>query len=81
MNYRAAGDKGTIGSGFGVFSTMKAGLEKGIANLASYAERFRDRGVTSVDIEHVDQIGPIYCEGNLWAGKVKKLYNEIMAMV
>ncbi len=74
MSYRAAGDLGKNARGFGKFSTIEAGLEAGIRNLAGYTKNY---GVGKIDINHVDQIGKIYCEGGEWASLVRSCYSQL----
>ena len=73
MGYRKAGDAGVNAKGFGYFSTPEKGLEAGIRNLARYT-RFSD--VASVDFNNLDQIGRHYCEGGVWAGRVRQMHNS-----
>lgn len=73
MGYRKAGDAGVNPKGFGYFSTPEKGLEAGIRNLARYT-RFSD--VASVDFNNLDQIGRHYCEGGVWAGRVRQMHNS-----
>lgn len=70
--YRAAGDLGKNEKGFGYFSTIEKGLEAMIKNLAGYT-RYKD--VAKVDFNNLDSIGSHYCEGGLWASKVRNIYN------
>jgi hypothetical protein len=71
--YRAAGDLGKNEKGFGYFSTIEKGLEAMIKNLAGYT-RYRD--VSKVDFNNLDNIGRHYCEGGVWAGRVRNMYNS-----
>lgn len=73
MGYRKAGDAGVNAKGFGYFSTPEKGLEAAIKNLARYT-RFSD--VSSVDFNNLDQIGRHYCEGGVWAGRVRAMHNS-----
>jgi hypothetical protein len=71
--YRAAGDLGKNAKGFGYFSTIEKGLDAMIKNLASYT-KYRD--VSKVDFNNLDSIGRHYCEGNVWSGRVRAMYNS-----
>lgn len=73
MGYRKAGDAGVNAKGFGYFSTPEKGLEAAIKNLARYT-RFSD--VSSVDFQNLDNIGRHYCEGNVWANRVRTMHNS-----
>ncbi len=73
MGYRKAGDVGVNPKGFGYFSTPEKGLEAAIKNLAGYT-RYSD--VASVDFNNLDQIGRHYCEGGVWAGRVRKMHDS-----
>ena len=73
MGYRAAGDLGKNEKGFGYFSTIEKGLEAAIKNLAGYT-RFSD--VNKVDFNNLDSIGRHYCEGGVWADRVRNMYNS-----
>ena len=70
--YRAAGDLGKNAKGFGYFSTIEKGLEAMIRNLAGYT-RYRD--VAQVNFNNLDSIGRHYCEGGVWSGRVRQMYN------
>lgn len=74
MGYRAAGDLGKSEKGFGYFSTPEKGLEKAIANIAKYPERYAS--VKKADMNNIDAIGKIYCEGDTYASAIKNLYNS-----
>lgn len=74
MGYRAAGDLGKNAKGFGYFSTPEKGLEKAIANIAKYPERYAS--VKKADMNNIDAIGKIYCEGDTYASAIKNLYNK-----
>lgn len=76
MGYRASGDAGKSDRGFGYFSTPEKGLEAAIKNLASYPQRYADKGVKKADLNNIDAIGRIYCEGNSYATAIKGLYNS-----
>ena len=73
MGYRAAGDLGKNNKGFGYFSTIEKGLEAAIKNLAGYT-RFSD--VNKVNFSNLDSIGRHYCEGGVWAGRVRYMYDS-----
>lgn len=73
MGYRKAGDLGKNAKGFGYFSTPEKGLEAGIKNLSKYPERYAS--VKKADMNNIDAIGRIYCEGTSYATAVKKVYN------
>lgn len=73
MGYRAAGDCGKSAKGFGYFSTPEKGLEAGIRNLSKYPERYAS--VKKADMNNIDAIGKIYCEGDTYASAIKNLYN------
>lgn len=74
MSYRAAGDTGRKNkNGFGYFTTIDAGLEAGIRNLAKYKDWFK---ISSIDINHVDAIGAHYCDA-AWASAVRKSYSKM----
>lgn len=73
MGYRAAGDCGKSPKGFGYFSTPEKGLEVAIRNLSKYPERYPS--VKKADMNNIDAIGKIYCEGNTYASAIKNLYN------
>ena len=75
MGYRAAGDLGKNDNGFGYFSTIEKGLDAAIKNLSRYT-RFSD--VSAVDFNNLDSIGRHYCEGGVWAGRVKAVYNDVV---
>ena len=73
FSYRAPGDCGSDGYGFGIFSTPEAGLEAGIRNLARYRD---DYGIGAIDIDHCEEIGQIYCgeDYSNWLDLVKGCY-------
>ncbi len=73
MGYRAAGDCGKSSKGFGYFSTPEKGLEVAIRNLSKYPERYSS--VKKADMNNIDAIGKIYCEGDTYASAIKNLYN------
>ncbi|MDE6138771.1 MAG: glucosaminidase domain-containing protein [Candidatus Gastranaerophilales bacterium] len=73
MGYRAAGDLGKSSKGFGYFSTPEKGLEAAIKNLSKYPERYAS--VKKADMNNIDAIGKIYCEGDSYASAIKNLYN------
>lgn len=73
MGYRAAGDLGKNEKGFGYFSTPEKGLEKAIANLSTYPDRYKN--VKKADLSNIDAIGEIYCEGSGYSSAIKNLYN------
>lgn len=74
MGYRAAGDCGKSPNGFGYFSTPEKGLETAIRNLARYPERYPS--VKKADMNNIDAIGRIYCEGDTYASAIKNIYNK-----
>ena len=75
MSYRASGDLGKDENGFGIFSTPEAGLEAGISNIADYRNRY---GIEAIDIDHADEIGEIYADGDKnWATFVRECYKGI----
>lgn len=76
MGYRAAGDAGKSDSGFGYFSTPEKGLEAAIKNLAKYPQKYADKGVKKADMNNIDAIGRIYCEGDSYATVIKELYKS-----
>lgn len=73
MGYRAAGDLGKSSNGFGYFSTPEKGLEVAIRNLSKYPERYAS--VKKADMNNIDAIGKIYCEGDTYSSAIKKIYN------
>lgn len=73
MGYRAAGDLGKSSNGFGYFSTPEKGLEAAIRNISKYPERYSS--VKKADMNNIDAIGKIYCEGDSYATAIKKIYN------
>lgn len=74
MSYRAAGDTGMKnGNGFGIFSSVDAGLEAGIRNLAAYTSRYN---IPEISIEYVDQIGAHYCDA-AWSNEMKRIYSQM----
>lgn len=73
MGYRAAGDLGKSSKGFGYFSTPEKGLEVAIRNLSRYPERYPS--VKKADMNNIDAIGKIYCEGNTYSSAIKNIYN------
>lgn len=74
MGYRAAGDCGKSANGFGYFSTPEKGLEAAIRNLSKYPERYAS--VKKADMNNIDAIGQIYCEGTTYASAIKNIYNK-----
>lgn len=74
MGYRAAGDCGKSANGFGYFSTPEKGLEVAIRNLSKYPERYPS--VKKADMNNIDAIGRIYCEGTTYASAIKNIYNK-----
>lgn len=74
MGYRAAGDCGKSKNGFGYFSTPEKGLEAAIKNLASYPKRYAS--VKKADMNNIDAIGRIYCEGGAYSSSIKNIYNK-----
>lgn len=74
LSYRAAGDTGSKnGNGFGIFSSVDAGLEAGIRNLAAYTKRYN---IPEISIEYVDQIGARYCDAD-WCRTMKNIYSSM----
>ena len=73
MGYRAAGDLGKSSKGFGYFSTPEKGLEAAIKNIAKYPQRYA--AVKKADMNNIDSIGKIYCEGSSYASSIKNIYN------
>ncbi len=76
MGYRAAGDAGKSSKGFGYFSTPEKGLEAAIRNISKYPERYASRGVKKADMNNIDAIGQIYCEGSSYSSAIKNIYNK-----
>lgn len=75
MGYRAAGDLGKNAKGFGYFSTIEKGLDAAIKNISKYT-RYSD--VSAVNFNNLDAIGSHYCEGGVWAGRVRAVYNDVV---
>ena len=73
MGYRASGDLGKSSKGFGYFSTPEKGLEAAIKNISRYPERYK--AVKKADMNNIDEIGKIYCEGSTYANSIKNIYN------
>lgn len=73
MGYRAKGDLGKSAKGFGYFSTPEKGLEAAIKNISRYPERYAS--VKKADMNNIDSIGKIYCEGSTYANSIKNIYN------
>ena len=73
MGYRAKGDLGKSSKGFGYFSTPEKGLEAAIKNISRYPERYAS--VKKADMNNIDSIGKIYCEGSTYANSIKNIYN------
>jgi len=76
MGYRAAGDLGKNEKGFGHFSTPEKGLEAAIANIAKYPQKYAS--VKKADMNNIDAIGKIYCEGSSYSSAIKNLYNTMV---
>lgn len=76
MGYRAKGDAGISAKGFGYFSTPEKGLEAAIRNISNYPQKYADKGVKKADLNNINAIGKIYCEGNDYAPTIIKLYNK-----
>ena len=77
MGYRKEGDLGKSAKGFGYFSTPEKGLEAAIRNLSKYPERYAS--VKKADMNNIDAIGKIYCEGDTYASAIKNLYNTTVS--
>ncbi|MGN0031959.1 MAG: glucosaminidase domain-containing protein [Candidatus Gastranaerophilaceae bacterium] len=77
MGYRKEGDLGKSAKGFGYFSTPEKGLEAAIRNLSKYPERYAS--VKKADMNNIDAIAKIYCEGDAYASAIKKLYNTTVS--
>ncbi|MBD5402187.1 glucosaminidase domain-containing protein [bacterium] len=73
MGYKASGDLGKNPKGFGYFSTVEKGLDTAIKNLSKYPKRYAS--VKKADMNNIDAIGKIYCEGSSYSAAVKNLYN------
>ncbi|MCR5266569.1 MAG: hypothetical protein K6E29_08275 [Cyanobacteria bacterium RUI128] len=74
LSYRAAGDTGMKnGNGFGIFSSVDAGLEAGIRNLAAYTSRYN---IPEISIDYVDQIGAHYCDAE-WSESMRRMYSQM----
>lgn len=76
MGYRAAGDAGKSSKGYGYFSTPEKGLEAGIRNLSKYPKKHADKGVKKADMNNIDAIAKIYCEGSSYSSEIKNIYNK-----
>lgn len=76
MGYRAAGDAGKSSKGFGYFSTPEKGLEAAIRNLSKYPEKYASKGVKKADMNNIDAIGKIYCEGSSYSSSIKNIYDK-----
>lgn len=76
MGYRATGDAGKSAKGFGYFSTPEKGLEAAIRNLSKYPEKYASKGVKKADMNNIDAIAKVYCEGNSYAPAIKNIYNK-----
>ena len=76
MGYRAKGDAGISAKGFGYFSTPEKGLEAAIRNISNYPQKYADKGVKKADLNNINAIGKIYCEGNDYAPTIINLYNK-----
>ncbi len=76
MGYRAAGDAGKSSKGYGYFSTPEKGLEAGIRNLSKYPKKHADKGVKKADMNNIDAIAKIYCEGSSYASEIKNIYDK-----
>lgn len=76
MGYRAAGDAGKSSKGFGYFSTPEKGLEAAIRNLSKYPEKYASKGVKKADMNNIDAIGRIYCEGSSYSSAIKNIYDK-----
>lgn len=76
MGYRAAGDAGKSSKGFGYFSTPEKGLEAAIRNLSKYPEKYASKGVKKADMNNIDAIGNIYCEGSSYSSAIKNIYDK-----
>lgn len=76
MGYRAAGDAGKSPKGFGYFSTPEKGLEAAIKNLSKYPEKYASKGIRKADMNNIDAIAQVYCEGNSYSSSIKNIYNK-----
>ena len=76
MGYRAAGDAGKSSKGFGYFSTPEKGLEAAIRNISKYPQKYASKGVKKADMNNIDAIGQIYCEGSSYSSAIKNIYNK-----
>lgn len=76
MGYRAKGDAGISAKGFGYFSTPEKGLEAAIRNISKYPQKYADKGVKKADLNNINAIGKIYCEGDDYAPTIINLYNK-----
>ncbi len=70
------GDNGSTSTGFASYSSVESGLDAMAKNLAGYSDRF---GISSIDVDHAEEIGARYCPGTYrdWANQVRSLYNQI----
>ena len=76
MGYRAAGDAGKSPKGFGYFSTPEKGLEAAIRNLSKYPEKYASKGVKKADMNNIDAIAQVYCEGSSYSSAIKNIYDK-----
>lgn len=76
MGYRAAGDAGKSSKGFGYFSTPEKGLEAAIRNISKYPQKYASKGVKKADMNNIDAIAQIYCEGSSYSSAIKNIYNK-----
>ena len=76
MGYRAAGDAGKSSKGYGYFSTPEKGLEAGIRNLSKYPKKHASKGVKKADMNNIDAIAKIYCEGSSYSSAIKNIYDK-----
>ena len=76
MGYRAAGDAGKSSKGFGYFSTPEKGLEAAIRNLSKYPEKYAAKGIKKADMNNIDAIAQVYCEGSSYSSAIKNIYDK-----
>ena len=76
MGYRAAGDAGKSPKGFGYFSTPEKGLEAAIRNLSKYPEKYASKGIKKADMNNIDAIAQVYCEGSSYSSAIKNIYDK-----
>lgn len=76
MGYRATGDAGKSPKGFGYFSTPEKGLEAAIRNLSKYPEKYASKGVKKADMNNIDAIAQVYCEGSSYSSAIKNIYDK-----